>query len=83
MTNNEFVELIQLIKSLEIFTNKKILTNDITNIDLCIDKFIDKQTIKYENYTNVFLLNQYKFNKTDWNLLEIYKVLFTKKNSVL
>lgn len=81
--NNEFVELIQLIKSLEIFTNKKILTNDITNIDFCIDKFIDKQTIKYENYTNVFLLNQYKFNKTDWNLLEIYKVLFTKKNSVL
>ena len=29
------------------------------------------------------MLSKYKFDKKEWNLLEIYKVLYTKKYSKL
>ena len=81
--NETFEELINLIKSLECFTQTKLLINNRRDADFYIDTFFDKNTIKYENYTNTFLLNQYSFNKNNWNLLEIYKVLFTKKNAIM
>lgn len=78
---NEFNELINLIQNLELFTKRKFLINNENESEIIINEIDSKNSIKYENFDEYFMLSNYKFNKQKWNLLEIYKVLYTKKYS--
>lgn len=81
LVKDEFIELINLIKNLEVFTQKKYLIDDKNKSEIIINEINSKTSIKYENFDEYFMLSKYKFNKKEWNLLEIYKVLYTKKYS--